>query len=64
MAGSECFALNLPSAIKNYWGMLWQLQVEASAGEYFDNLYLTEENERKKQNIPIRAQFDELFKVK
>ena len=30
-------ALNIPSAVKNYWGALWQIQVEAAAGEYFDN---------------------------
>jgi hypothetical protein len=35
-AALNYFALNLPSAIKNYWGILWQLQVEAAAGEYFD----------------------------
>lgn len=35
-ASMNYFALNLPSAIKNYWGMLWQMNVEAIAGEYFD----------------------------
>ena len=35
-ASMNYFALNLPSAIKNYWGMLWQMNVEAVAGEYFD----------------------------
>lgn len=35
-ASINYFALNLPSAIKNYWGMLWQMNVEAVAGEYFD----------------------------
>lgn len=35
-AALNYFALNLPSAIKNYWGILWQMQVEAAAGEYFD----------------------------
>jgi len=35
-ASINYFALNLPSAIKNYWGILWQLNVEAAAGEYFD----------------------------
>jgi hypothetical protein len=35
-ASMNYFALNLPSAIKNYWGILWQMNVEAIAGEYFD----------------------------
>ena len=35
-ASMNYFALNLPSAIKNYWGMLWQMNIEAVAGEYFD----------------------------
>jgi len=35
-ASINYFALNLPSAVKNYWGILWQLNVEATAGEYFD----------------------------
>lgn len=34
-ASINYFALNLPSAVKNYWGILWQLNVEAAAGEYF-----------------------------
>lgn len=33
-ASMNYFAANLPSAIKNYWGILWQLNVEAIAGEY------------------------------
>lgn len=33
-ASFNYFALNLPSAIKNYWGMLWQLNIEAAAGQY------------------------------
>lgn len=35
-AAMNYFALNLPSAIKNYWGILWQMNIEAIAGEYFD----------------------------
>jgi hypothetical protein len=35
-ASINYFALNLPSAIKNYWGILWQLNMEAVSGEYFD----------------------------
>ena len=35
-ASMNYFALNLPSAIKNYWGAMWQMTVEAAAGEYFD----------------------------
>lgn len=35
-ASINYFALNIPSAIKNYWGMLWQMNIEALAGEYFD----------------------------
>ena len=35
-ASMNYFALNLPSAIKNYWGILWQLNVEAAAGEHMD----------------------------
>ena len=35
-ASMNYFALNLPSAIKNYWGALWQMTVEAAAGEYFN----------------------------
>jgi hypothetical protein len=35
-ASINYFALNLPSAVKNYWGIIWQLNVEAAAGEYFD----------------------------
>ena len=35
-ASMNYFALNLPSAIKNYWGILWQMNIEAIAGEYFD----------------------------
>ena len=35
-ASLNYFALNLPSAIKNYWGAMWQLAVESAAGEYFD----------------------------
>lgn len=35
-ASINYFALNLPSAVKNYWGILWQLNVEAVAGEYFN----------------------------
>ena len=35
-AAMNYFALNLPSAIKNYWGALWQITVEAAAGEYMN----------------------------
>lgn len=35
-ASMNYFALNLPSAIKNYWGAMWQMTVEAAAGEYFN----------------------------
>ena len=35
-ASMNYFALNLPSAIKNYWGAMWQMTVESAAGEYFD----------------------------
>ena len=35
-AAMNYFALNLPSAIKNYWGAYWQMTVEAAAGEYID----------------------------
>jgi len=35
-ASMNYFALNLPSAIKNYWGAMWQLTVESAAGEYFN----------------------------
>lgn len=35
-ASINYFALNLPSGIKNYWGMLWQNNLEALAGEYLD----------------------------
>ena len=35
-ASFNYFALNLPSAIKNYWGMLWQMNIEAAAGEYMN----------------------------
>jgi hypothetical protein len=35
-ASMNYFALNLPSAVKNYWGILWQLNVEAVAGEYMN----------------------------
>ena len=28
--------LNLPSGIKNYWGILWQLNIEAAAGQYMN----------------------------
>lgn len=48
-AALNYFALNLPSAIKNYWGMLWQMQVEASAGEYFDNRSMLKGKARSKK---------------
>ncbi len=33
-ASFNYFALNLPSAIKNYWGAVWQMNMEAIAGEH------------------------------
>ena len=35
-ASINYFALNIPSAIKNYWGALWQMNVERVAGEYLN----------------------------
>ena len=35
-ASMNYFALNLPSAIKNYWGAMWQMTVESAAGQYFN----------------------------
>ena len=36
-ASINYFALNIPSAIKNYWGALWQMNVERIAGEYLSS---------------------------
>jgi len=33
-ASFSYFALNLPSATKNYWGALWQMRMLAAAGEH------------------------------
>jgi len=35
-ASLNYFALNIPSLVKNYWGMLWQMNIEGIVGEYFD----------------------------
>ena len=35
-ASINYFALNIPSAVKNYWGALWQMNVERAAGEYLN----------------------------
>jgi hypothetical protein len=36
-ASINYFALNIPSAVKNYWGALWQMNVERVAGEYLSS---------------------------
>jgi len=48
-ASINYFALNLPSAVKNYWGILWQLNMEAVSGEYFDRHSLAKAKWRSKK---------------
>lgn len=41
-ASLNYFALNIPSLVKNYWGMLWQMNIEGIVGEYFDPMSMAE----------------------
>ena len=36
LASYSYFALNIPSALRNYYGALWQLNIEAVGGEFVD----------------------------
>jgi hypothetical protein len=54
-AAINYFALNLPSAIKNYWGMMWQSNIEAIGGDRTDPISLAKA--RAKVNFEIMPEW-------
>lgn len=54
-AATNYFALNLPSAIKNYWGMIWQSNIEAIAGDRSDVISLAKA--RTKVNFEVMPEW-------
>ncbi len=50
-ASFSFFALNIPSALRNYYGALWQLNIEAAGGKHIDANSLLKAKIKAKQDM-------------